>query len=141
MHLRLIRRWATVDGIYGELEILNKDTIEFQCFTVELPWRDNTRRVSCIPQDVYTCQRAMYNAGGYETFEVMNVPDRSEIKIHIANVPSDLAGCVGLGKSFGWVKRQYAVLRSGETFREFMKAMEGIDTITLIILEEKPNYG
>jgi len=31
---------------------------------------------------------------------VMDVPGRDAIEIHIANYPSDIHGCIGLGKSF-----------------------------------------
>lgn len=144
MNLVLTRKWNTIDGIYGELNIYEMGVLLFSCKTVELPWKDNKKSISCIPTGIYACQRGYYYRGGYQTFEILSVPNRTEIKIHIANVPIDLEGCIGLGKSFGWVKGQYAVLRSGEALREFMKVMEDInsqDNVQLTILAEIPNYG
>jgi hypothetical protein len=60
--------------------------------TLELPWRENRPRRSCIPPGVYEC--AMVNSPRFgRVYGVRNVPERTHILIHAAN----LAGDVDLG--------------------------------------------
>lgn len=150
MYLKLTRKWNTIDGIYGELGVYadphNPMKPSFTCYTVELPWRDNQRMVSCIPLGAYVCKPEMYNRGGYMAYELQEVPNRSEILIHVANAPNDLAGCIGVGKSFGWIGMQYGVISSGDTFKALLKAIkealpEDVDSFVLIIEEGEHNYG
>lgn len=93
------------------------------CFySVERPWRNNEPRVSCIPAGTYRLGHTMFHRGGYETFEVCDVPNRSRILIHIANTPGDVEGCIGLGLRLGISKASWAVLDSRKAFAEFMAA-------------------
>jgi hypothetical protein len=100
---------------------------EFQCYTVERPWLDNKPRESCIPEGVYPLKLGMYNRGGYPAYEVMDVPNRSLIKIHIGNTMDDIVGCIAPGKSLGFLERKWGVSSSKKAFQEFMRAMDGID--------------
>lgn len=69
-----------------------QSTGEFLCFTVELPWRDNERQVSCIPEGVYTTKKEVQKTR--TVYRLANVPGRSGVLIHIANRPSELRGCI-----------------------------------------------
>ncbi len=67
--------------------------------TMELPWRKNERRISCIPEGDYTVIK--HNAPKFgPCFWLQDVPDRSEILIHSANFWRDLLGCIGPGLGF-----------------------------------------
>ena len=77
----------------------------FICFTIELPWKDNQRNTSCIPDGNYLLKhRNTYRLGPH--FRVEQVPERSGILIHPANnAQEELQGCIapvsqltGLGK-------------------------------------------
>lgn len=103
--------------------------------TIELPWRDNQVGRSSIPPGVYRCQRRFYHKGGYETFEVMDVPGRSHILFHVANIVSDLRGCIGIGQNVGVLSGRLAVMRSRFAFRRWMDSLEGIDEFVLHIVE------
>jgi len=96
---------------------------EFKCFTVERPWLDNKVRESCIPEGEYALKLGMYNHGGYPAYEVMGVPQRTLIKIHIGNTIEDVIGCIAPGKSLGYVYGKWAVTQSKVAFKEFMTAM------------------
>ena len=116
----LLERFAyTPMGTFGRILFP-----EFQCFTVERPWLDNQARESCIPEGVYRLQLGTFNRGGYPAYEVMDVPNRSLIKIHKGNTIDDVIGCIAPGKSLGYVHGKWAVLRSKDAFEEFMRAME-----------------
>ena len=91
----------------------------FSCFTVERPWADNRRWISCIPVGTYPLRPARFVRGGYNTLEVTGVPGRSAILIHKGNLPTDVQGCVALGTGLGVVDRQWAVTGSAAAWAEF----------------------
>ncbi len=71
-------------------------------FTIELPWKDNEKRVSCIPEGDYTVVLRDKNQSGkfkYDHLHILDVPNRSYILFHVANYPRDILGCIGTGKS------------------------------------------
>lgn len=98
--------------------------------TLELPWRNNTRNVSCIPGGRYVCRRVKSPKFG-ATFEITNVPGRTAILFHKGNLPRDVRGCVILAESFDPVDGQPGVTRSAEAFNEFMDLTRGRDTFIL----------
>lgn len=83
----LRRQPSTDQGTFGVLTF-GARTIH----TVELPWRDNRRQRSCIPPGAYRCALVQSPRFG-RVYGVANVPDRTHILIHSAN----LAGDVDLG--------------------------------------------
>lgn len=67
--------------------------------TMELPWLNNEKRKSCIPEGTYKCTpRSSPKYGNH--FLVNNVPGRDAILIHVGNFKSDLLGCIAPGLSF-----------------------------------------
>ena len=64
------------------------------CKTIELPWRENKRRISCIPEGKYKL-RKRYSAKFKWHMEVMNVKNRDLILVHPANdALKELNGCI-----------------------------------------------
>jgi hypothetical protein len=97
MELELFRRYEP-EGTDGELKLV-------VCNTIELPWLQNQRNVSCIPEGRYELRmRATAKRGQH--LLVLNVKGRDGILIHPANDASkELRGCIapvttltGLGK-------------------------------------------
>ena len=72
---------------------------DFSVKTLELPWRDNQRRISRIPKGTYNVVRHQSPRFG-ECFLIKDVPERSHILIHAGNFYSDTLGCVLVGKEF-----------------------------------------
>lgn len=64
--------------------------------TLELPWLDNKKNVSCIPDGSYPYKIDHSNNKNRDVIEILEVPDRSQIQIHSASKLSHLAGCVGV---------------------------------------------
>jgi len=116
--MKLIRLESTTDATIGVLMVDGK----VQCFTLELPWRDNQRNVSCIPPGSYTAERIVSKRFG-ETILLHGVPNRSEILIHTGNTVIDSRGCILPGKSVGEMKGMRAVLSSGMAMAELLKAV------------------
>ena len=75
------------------------------CYTIELPWLGNQRRISCIPEGEYLLQLRFSPKFKWH-FQLMDVPGRDLILIHPANdAKLELLGCIapvtvhtGIGK-------------------------------------------
>lgn len=65
--------------------------------TLELPWKDNQPKISCIPEGTYDVERTYSPAFKKDLWLVKNVPGRSGIRIHTANYVSELLGCIAPG--------------------------------------------
>jgi len=67
---------------------------ELLACTIELPWRQNARRISCIPEGVYAV-RKRYSEKFKWHLVLLEVPGRSGILIHPANdAAKELQGCI-----------------------------------------------
>lgn len=128
--VELVRLETGKQGTFGALLICKK----VFCFTLEPPDRLNKKRVSSIPPSQYICWRHQSPRFG-ETFQILEVPDRSEILFHSGNVVTNTEGCILLGSTIGKLKGDRAVLNSGDTFKAFMKAVEGFQAFHLTIRE------
>lgn len=128
----LLRGASSDQGTFGVLTI-GQQTI----YATELPWRDNRRQRSCIPAGKYRCELVRSPRFGL-VYEVKNVPGRSNVLIHRANLGGDiergwdteLQGCIAPALRLGAMrnsegKMQAAGLLSGPAFREFMEWAEG----------------
>jgi hypothetical protein len=130
--------FRTVSSDQGTEGVLATDG--FFCKTLELPWKQNKRSISCIPAGEYTVQ--IRKSPKYGTvYWVTNVPNRTWILIHSGNVAGDTSkgyrthvnGCILLGKKHGFLWGQRAVLTSRPTVRRFREAMND-ETFKLIIV-------
>jgi len=64
------------------------------CFTIELPWRNNQKRISCIPEGTYKVEKRFSEKFGNH-LELKNVLNRSLVLIHPANnALKELKGCI-----------------------------------------------
>ena len=71
------------------------------CKTMELPWKDNQRRISCIPEGVYKVRKELPKpTRNHGHFRLLNVPGRDGILIHRITYVSGLKGCIGTGGRF-----------------------------------------
>jgi len=78
------------DGTNGKLECEGK----LICNTIELPWKMNETKVSCVPEGKYFI-RKRYSRKFQWHLEVVEVKNRSLILFHPANtVLKELNGCI-----------------------------------------------
>ena len=80
--------------------VLFNEQLDELCKILELPWLDNVRRKSCIPEGEYRVMAHQSPKFG-ACFWVRDVPNRSEILIHPANYTRQLLGCLAPGLDFG----------------------------------------
>ncbi len=77
----------TLGSLYRNGEIIAK--------TLELPWRENRRSVSCIPEGVYIVkQQPPKESRPYFYFRIPNVSGRSGILIHRGTDVRHSLGCI-----------------------------------------------
>ena len=134
MKIHLCRYESTDHGTFGRIQIDNK-----YFHTLELPWRDNTVGLSCVPVGSYECDIYPSKKFG-NVYLLSNVPQRSGILIHQGNfaghvlkgLKSDVEGCILLGKSRGVINGQKCVLNSRIAVKEFMDTIHR-QPFTLII--------
>jgi hypothetical protein len=74
-----LTRTYTPTQTLGELVIGN-----FKCKTLELAWKDNANKISCIPEGVYTVV-PRHSAKYGRHLHITNVPGRSFVLIHWGN--------------------------------------------------------
>lgn len=97
----VLKRTYFPEGTQGVLEW--NGTIV--CYTIELPWLGNQKRISCIPEGEYILQKRFSPKFQWH-LHLKNVPGRDLILIHPANdAKMELLGCIapvtlhtGIGK-------------------------------------------
>tara|TARA_R100000808_G_scaffold4140_1_gene13805 strand:+ start:162 stop:554 length:393 start_codon:yes stop_codon:yes gene_type:complete len=93
----LLRDTFSDESIIGELFING----ERFCDTLELPYRDNQRSISCIPTGEYKVRLRLPRESAtrdYLHLLVKDVKDRSHILFHRGNTAKDSRGCILVGQ-------------------------------------------
>ena len=96
INLLLIRDTFSDKSTIGELFING----ERFCDTLENPWINNKKNVSCIPRGEYKVRLRLARESAsrdYLHLLVEDVENRSYILFHIGNTPKDTSGCILLG--------------------------------------------
>lgn len=126
----LYRISETEDGTFGVF--LADHNLPF-ALCLERKWLNNKPQESCVPpSEDYRCKRVISPTFG-ETFQIINVKDRSHILFHKGNYMYDSKGCVLVGERFDPVSKGYGITNSGEGFAEFMGRLKGVDEFRLRI--------
>lgn len=94
-HIKIFRT-AKPNCTIGSGYVYYDTKIQFSFKTLELPWKNNERRVSCIPKGIYTAKKHQSPKFG-QSFWLQNVPGRSEILVHPSNYTRQLLGCIAVG--------------------------------------------
>jgi len=118
--------FALISRNYGEVQtpgvlvIFDQEDVVFQCKSLELPYLENHKNISCIPPGEYDCDRIHHRSFGI-CYLINNVPERSGILIHIGNYAAmriiferaiergvravDTLGCILVGLKFVDINR------------------------------------
>lgn len=85
-----LKRTYFPNGTNGQIECEGK----IVCNTIELPWRNNESRVSCIPEGKYLLEKRFSKKFQWH-IEISDVPNRRAILFHPANnALKELHGCI-----------------------------------------------
>jgi hypothetical protein len=100
-----IERFYETRQTRGVMSVMVDGLPVYSCSSLELPWLNNQRRISCIQEGTYKAKKHRSPKFG-DAIWILDVPGRSEILIHPANYVgspnpktkvSDLLGCVATG--------------------------------------------
>ena len=97
INLLIIRDTFSDKSTIGELFING----ERFCDTLENPWLDNQRNISCIPAGEYPVRLRLARESAtreYLHLLVQDVPNRDYILFHRGNFPKDTRGCILVGQ-------------------------------------------
>ena len=129
MVLELTRTYFP-EGTNGKLECNGKSI----CSTIELPWRKNEKRVSCIPEGNYFIRKRYSNKFKLH-IEIIGVENRSFILFHPANnALQELNGCIApvtklSGPGLGLMSRKAFDKLKAVVF----KAIDASESVELIV--------
>lgn len=126
-NLLLIRDTFTDKSTLGKLYFDG----EFYGHTLELPWKDNEKRVSCIPKGVYEVKKRHTEESKYkyEHLHILDVENRELILMHVGNYPKNSKGCILLGNT----RALNFVGESRKAFYKLMYDLTSFEKIELII--------
>lgn len=86
------------------------------CKTLERPWQDNMVNISCIPTGIYNVSKyESRHCGKCFRFEDEETKPRTLIRIHAANFPTQVQGCIAVGDDYGLLDGRPAVVNSRKT--------------------------
>lgn len=117
----ILQREVLGRGGMATLGTLTSRDGKFSCKTLE---RAHEGDHPCIPQGVYHVTIDTHHPGSpgaYQCPELLDVPGRSQIQIHIANRCGELQGCIAPGERHG----DQCVEESGKAFRRLMAYLDG----------------
>lgn len=109
----------------GRVYVFEDNKMIFKCKSLELPWKDNQRRISCYPAGEYDCKMTMSASFKKMLYLVLNVPDRDGIRWHSANFVRQLRGCTALGDIHKDIDLdgKMDVVHSGATMKKFERIL------------------
>lgn len=100
-------------------------------YTLELPWRNNERMISCVPRGIYNA--IPHNSAKWpNTWQILTVPNRTAILIHVGNYVRNTDGCILPG--FGIDESIPMVQRSGNAMR-YLRQVIGKDNFSIEITD------
>jgi len=121
----------------GCLYVFDGDHSFFNCITLELPYKNNQRNISCYPPGIYPVKKYKRPNGKW-SFLVQNVPGRSGILFHagtyIVIKKPHSAGCTLVGFSYEDVNKDgyIDIIDSNKALQMLLKIMP--DTFQLHVL-------
>lgn len=115
MKLELLRYVSTENGIIGVLKYKDYPI----CYTLERPYLNNEKNISAIPDGEYACL-LKYSPNFGNVYEVMDVPNRTDILIHVGNELNDSSGCILVGLQQSMFNNRFLVMNSRLAFTKLM---------------------
>jgi uncharacterized protein DUF5675 len=127
------RKFSSSECVSGYLLVEGKVI----CYILERPWLGNIPEISTIPNGRYDATIRTDGAKGWR-IELIGVPERANIQIHVGNTPADSKGCLlpginiddSLCQVFG---SKDAMARISESFKAHEEEIRACATIRVEI--------
>lgn len=98
--------------------------------TLELPWKDNQKDISCVPAGTYHVAITFSNHFQKDVFLLSGVPNRDNVEIHVGNTVKDILGCIIVGMEYSM--SDYAIVNSKIAFTNLMNIMPSEFDLTIV---------
>lgn len=98
--------------------------------TLELPWKDNQKDISCVPAGTYHVTKTFSNHFQKDVFLLSGVPNRDNVEIHVGNTVKDILGCIIVGMEYSM--SDYAIVNSKIAFTNLMNIMPSEFDLTIV---------
>lgn len=134
-HVEVFRQSDNGIETLGDMRVYDENKKEvFKCETLELSWKNNQKKISCIPKSLYGWEKVPATANiPYEHILIKHVPGRDGICIHRANFVKQLKGCIAVGANEIDIDGdgQKDVTSSAATFDKLMAILPNVGTILI----------
>lgn len=139
-----IQRTYTKEQTLGNGTLSIDGEVRLRFKTLELPWLNNEKQVSCIPANQYKV--VVRTSDKYKRhLHILNVPNRDFILIHHGNYAgsknpntgkSDILGCILVGKLHNDLNGDGIkdITHSTSTIKQIMSLIKDDDTIKISII-------
>lgn len=138
--VKLVRIWEDKNQSTGVLSVINSQGQPiFASLCIERGDRNNQKSISNVPVGVYPLVLEHSPRFQMDLWELKDVPNRSECKIHASNFWHQLNGCIAPGVKLKDIDKDgyYDVTSSRNTVKSFHTAMKGIKKTTIEIVKSK----
>ncbi len=121
MLITVVRNKTSADGTFGVMSYGDGVTL----VSLEKPWNngDNHPLLSCIPAGTYEVMVDYSPHLEIATPILLNVPNRTQIRIHPANWQTQLQGCIAVGETEAVLNGTDGVSDSRKAFDALMTAI------------------
>ena len=112
-------------GVRGVMYYQNKRIAH----TLENPWIDNQRIISCIPTGKYEVKND--NTGRFKWWRICDVPGRGLIEFHEGNDISHTKGCILVGNTISEHNNTLYIKNSLDTLKYLKKILPNNFTLNI----------
>ncbi len=122
MEIKILRLEHGEKQTLGRALLIDELDIMMQWCTLELPWKDNQKRISCIPAGIYRVEKYASPKHG-AVLLIKDVSNRSMIEMHSGNYYTQILGCILSGQGFTDINMDglLDVTRSVETMGKILR--------------------
>lgn len=137
----ILRRTYYPNKTLGDLTLFDGNKTLIMLKTLELPWKQNKKFISCIPEGQYDVIYPYSGTRFKNVFWIDKVPNRSGILIHIGNYTSQIEGCILPGIIHDDINGDGVkdVKHSGVAMEALRFYVGDIKKLTITIYEDKPS--
>jgi hypothetical protein len=136
--VKLQRLWEDKNQSTGVLFVIDETGQPiFASLCIERGDRNNQQSVSNVPPGIYPLVLERSPRFNIDLYELKDVPNRSECKIHASNYWNQLNGCIAPGVKLKDMNADgyYDVTESRNTVNSFHTAMKGVNKTTIQIID------
>ena len=138
--VKINRDWQDNNQTLGRCTVYDESNKPiFSSISLERGWRNNESNISCVPPGRYPLVLEYSPKFDKMLWELKNVPNRAECKIHPSNYWYQLNGCIALGVKLKDLNNDgyNDVTSSRDTVKAFEIALKGETRAEIIITDSK----